>query len=130
MTPRTGIRWRVILRTMAVVCGSWLKRGRLGAVESGGPRGGMTLVAAENPQCAGQGSEVGQQGQDEGRRGNYPELAHGRQVGEGQGQKAARVDESGKQYGAPGNQHGVLQGAAGRVGRTAFQEMIEEVHLV
>src|SRR6266702_5725381 len=125
MTPRIGIRWRVILPTMAAVWGSLLT-----ASASGGTRGGMTLVAAENPQGARQRGEIGQQREDEGRRGDYPELAHGGQIGEGEREKAARVDESGEQYGASCNQHGMFQRDAGRVGRAAFLEVIEKVDLV
>jgi len=47
-----------------------------------------------------------------------------------QRQKAAGVDERCKKNRAPGDQHGVLQGAGRRAGRAAFLKMVEEVDLI
>src|SRR5262249_3022480 len=125
MTTSTGIRWRMILRTMMSVCGSSAI-----VAASGGAGGRLALAAtAEDPQRAGQGGEIRQQRKDERGGGHDSELPHRGQIGKRQREKAARVDQRGEQDRPAGNQHRVPQGGSGSVTR-AFLEVIEEMNLV
>src|SRR5580658_9431401 len=75
---------------------------------------GLFLKAAQDPQCRWQSGEIGEQREDEGRRGDNAELPHRRQVRQRQGEEAARIDERREQDRASGNQHRMPQGRSGR----------------
>src|ERR1700755_680845 len=96
------------------------------------PGGGAAALgkSAQDPKRPGQCGEIRYQGQDERGSRYHAELAHGRQVGQCEREKAAGVDERGKEDWAGGGEHGAPERIARRTVRAALLKVIKKMPLI